>query len=153
MTDQKNQVEIPTYLKLSKIAVWLMYFWVIIGIVSLALRVFLLAFSANMNVGFSQFVLNVSDDYLEPFRGIFTPAQVGETGYLDVSAIFAIIVYMFVAWGFSALVGFIQNKIDVSRLNQEKEIAKLQREKESEAMRSQKVVVERTVRTTPTKKS
>ena len=57
-----TKVTVPGYLWLSKIAVWALYFWVLLGIVSLTLRVFLLAFSVNMSVGFSQFVANVSAD-------------------------------------------------------------------------------------------
>jgi len=105
-----------------------MYFWVMIGVVSLALRVFLLAFSANMTAGFANFVLRVSNDYMEPFRGIFTGRGVGETGYLDVSALFAIIVYLFVAWGFKALIEFVDHKIAEDKIKQGEQLAKLERE-------------------------
>lgn len=127
-SSQKNQDEvvIPGYLKVSKIAAWLFYFWVVAGIAFLLMRVFLLATSANMSAGFSNFVLQVSNDYLEPFRGIFPPANVGETGYLDISALFAIIVYLFLAWGFKALVEYVQGKIDVSRAEQKEQIRKLE---------------------------
>jgi uncharacterized protein YggT (Ycf19 family) len=117
-----TKVTVPGYLRLSKIAVWALYFWVLLGIVSLTLRVFLLAFSANMSVGFSQFVANVSADYLAPFRGIFPSKAVGTTGYLDVSALFAIVVYIFIAWAISALVHYIQGKIDTNIKEQERAI-------------------------------
>ena len=91
-----EEIVIPGFLKVSKIVVWVMYFWVTIGIISLLFRVFLLATSANTAAGFGNFVMNVSADYLQPFRGLFPPKDVGTTGYLDVSAIFAIIVYLFV---------------------------------------------------------
>ena len=113
-TTSKNEIEAPTYLKFSKIIVWLMYFWVMIGVIALSLRVFLLLFSANTSAGFANFVMNVSGDYLQPFRGIFDYRPVGETGYLDVSAIFAIIIYLFIVWGFKALIDYVQNKIDTS---------------------------------------
>lgn len=104
--------EVPGYLKVSKVIVWVMYAWVIFGIIILALRVFLLAFSANQEAGFAEFVMNTSADYMQPFRGLFPAKTVGTTGYLDVSAMFAIIVYALVGWGFSALIGYIQHKID-----------------------------------------
>lgn len=122
------EIKIPAYLTFSKVLVWLMYFWVMIGVVSLALRVFLLAFSANMTAGFANFVLKVSNDYMEPFRGIFTGRGVGETGYLDVSALFAIIVYLFVAWGFKALIEFVDHKITEDKLKQRELLAKQERE-------------------------
>lgn len=124
MADVKNgsNIAIPGYLRLSKIVVWFLYFWIIIGIASLAMRVFLLAFSANMSAGFSEFVANVSSDYLAPFRGIFPAKTIGQTGYLDISALFAILVYLFIAWGIAALIGYVQNKIDSAVYEQEKEI-------------------------------
>lgn len=131
------KIEAPSYLRLSKVVVWFLYFWIVIGIVSLILRVFLLAFSANMTTGFSQFVANVSADYLQPFRGIFPSKSLGTTGYLDVSALFAILVYLFVAWGISALVSYIQNKIDVSVQDQKQVIAEKKRQVELAALRSQ----------------
>lgn len=123
----QSKIELPAYLKLSKVLVWIMYFWVLIGIISLVLRTLLLAFSANPTAGFSQFIAKVSNDYMQPFRGIFPPHSIGETGYLDVSAIFAIVVYIFVAWGVSSLIGYVQNKIDITTARQEKELASLSR--------------------------
>ena len=115
-----TDIQLPAYLRFSKVIAWLMYVWVLIGIISLTLRSLLLMLSANLEVGFSRFVLNVSDDYLKPFRGIFPPKPVGTTGYLDVSALFAIIVYLFVAWGFSALIVYVQGKIDTQTEEQKK---------------------------------
>lgn len=102
----------PAYLTVSKVLAWIMYAWAFFGIIVLSLRVFLLAFSANTGTPFVQFIYRTSGDYLEPFRGIFPPKSVGETGYLDVAAIFAIIMYLLFAWGFSALVSYVQTKIE-----------------------------------------
>jgi uncharacterized protein YggT (Ycf19 family) len=118
----EDEVVIPSKLKFSKIIVWVMYAWVLIGVVALSIRVFLLAFSANTSAGFTNFILNLSNDYLQPFRGIFPSKSVGETGYLDVSAIFAIIIYLFILWGFRSLIDYVQNKID---LDKEMQIAKI----------------------------
>lgn len=104
--------EVPGYLKVSKVIAWVMYAWVVFGIIVLALRVFLLAFSANRAAGFVDFIYNTSSDYLQPFRGIFPAKNVGETGYLDISALFAIIIYALIGWGFAALISYIQHKID-----------------------------------------
>jgi uncharacterized protein YggT (Ycf19 family) len=130
MANKKDEeIVIPGFLKVSKIVVWVMYFWVTIGIISLLFRVFLLATSANTAAGFGNFVMNVSADYLQPFRGLFPPKDVGTTGYLDVSAIFAIIVYLFVAWGFKTLIDYIQSKIDLEIATQKSQIAKAERAK------------------------
>lgn len=116
------RVKTPGFLEVSKIVAWLMYAWVIFGIFVLVLRVFLLAFSANAGAGFYQFIINTSGQYLNPFRGIFPLHQVGETGYLDVSALFAIVIYIFIAWGFSALTRYIQTKIDLSKATQQRDL-------------------------------
>lgn len=115
-----QEVRVPAYLKVSKIISYLLYAWVLFGIIMLVFRVFLLAFSANTAAGFTQFVMKTSADYLEPFRGIFPPHPVGETGYLDVSSLFAIVVYLFVAWGISALITYIQHKIELVQATQQK---------------------------------
>lgn len=124
----QSEVKVPGYLKFSKILVWLMYVWVMIGVISLALRVFLLAASANPASGFTNFIYRLSNDFLEPFRGIFPPKDVGETGYLDVAAMFAIIIYLLLAWGFKALINYVEHKTEQNELEQRDAIAKAQRE-------------------------
>ena len=104
--------EIPTYLSVGKVLTYVMYAWVMIGIIALGLRVFLLAFSANPNTPFVEFIYNTSGDFLQPFRGIFPSKPVGTTGYLDVAALFAMIIYGLIGWAFSALIHYIQSKID-----------------------------------------
>lgn len=133
--EKQEEVVVPGYLKVSKVITWLLYFWVIIGIIALSLRVFLLAFSASTVSGFVDFVYRLSDDYMDPFRGIWPPKEVGETGYLDIAAIFAIIVYLFIAWGFKALIDYVQNKIDTTTAEQEAELAKVQRQKQQAAQK------------------
>lgn len=113
--DIKNyipKIEVPAYLRVSRILAYIMYVWVLFGIAVITLRVFLLAFSANLSAPFAQFIYKTSNDYLQPFRGIFPPKPIGETGYLDIAALFAIIIYLFVAWLFSSIVAHVQNKID-----------------------------------------
>lgn len=121
-TKNSNEVVIPAYLRISKVIAYLLYAWVIIGVISLVMRVFLLAFSANPTTPFVEFVYRTSADYLQPFRGIFPSKPVSETGYLDIASMFAIIVYLFVMWGFSALIHYLQFKIDQSQADQEKQI-------------------------------
>jgi uncharacterized protein YggT (Ycf19 family) len=125
-----DEVVVSGGLKFSKIIVWIMYVWVLIGVIALALRVFLLATSASTVSGFGKLVMQVSSDYLQPFRGMFPNKNVGETGYLDVSAIFAIIIYLFVLWGFKSLINYVQNKIDLDVYNQKMAINEAKRKAE-----------------------
>lgn len=117
-----RRIEIPAYLKVSKVIAYVLYAWIGVAVVSLLLRVFLLLFSANPDAPFVDFIYRVSADYLQPFRGIFPPKTIGDSGYLDVAALFAIIVYLFVMWGFAALISHIQYRIDTSRYDQQKEL-------------------------------
>lgn len=119
----QEEVVIPSYLKFSKVISWILYFWVMIGVVTLTLRVFLLALSASVTSSFVEFIYTVSGDYLQPFRGIWPPKPISETGYLDTAAIFAIVVYLFIAWGFRAIIDYVQAKIDHKVEVQEEAIA------------------------------
>ena len=111
-TNKKNESELPTYLTVGKVLTYAMYSLVLFAEIIIAFRVFLLAFSANADTPFVKFIYETSGDFLDPFRGIFPPRAVGETGYLDVAALFAMIVYGLIAWGFSALIGYINFKIN-----------------------------------------
>ncbi len=125
-----EQIKVPAYLTVGKVITYAMYIWVIFGIIMLGLRVFLLAFSANAATPFVNFVYETSATFLQPFRGIFPPRQVGETGYLDVASLFAMIMYGLVGWGFSALIHYIQNKMDAYT---EAEKARIARKREERA--------------------
>ena len=109
--NNERRGEVPAYLNIGKVLTYAMYALIIFAEILLAFRVFLLAFSANPDSAFTRFVYNPSADFLQPFRGIFPPKPVGETGYFDVSALFAMIVYGLIAWGFSALIGYINTRI------------------------------------------
>ena len=122
----QEQIEVPGYLKISKYVVWSFYIVIIIGIISLFLRVLLLLFSADPNAGFAELVATISNDFMQPFRGIFPPREIGETGYLDVSALFAIIVYMFVMWGAKSLVEYVEGKITLTKAEQRDRLLELQ---------------------------
>lgn len=108
---EADKAKTPAYLTVGKVITWAMYVWVIFGIIVLGIRVFLLAFSANSGAPFVNFIYATSTRFLQPFRGIFPPRPIGETGYLDVAALFAMIIYGLLGWGFAALIHYIQNKI------------------------------------------
>ena len=127
MNEQLNkEIKVPAYLQVSKIISWFLYIWVIYGVILLAIRVFLLAFSANPTTPFVKFVYNTSSDYLAPFRGIFPTKPVGETGYLDVASLFAIIIYLLFVWLVSAAINYVQSKIDVLKEEEKDRESKLQ---------------------------
>ncbi|GAA1812387.1 YggT family protein [Agromyces neolithicus] len=117
-------VKAPWYLTVLRASAWLLYTWVVVGVVSLTLRVFLLLFGANPTADFSALVLRVSDSYLQPFRDIFPPRPVSETSYLDVSAIFAIIVYGLFAGLVSAGIAALSRHVIRAEQRQRDELAR-----------------------------
>lgn len=110
--DYHKDVSVPGYLSISRIIAYIVYAWAFVAVVLLALRVFLLAFSANASTPFVEFVYRTSADYMAPFRDIFPIKPIGETGYFDVAALFAIIMYLLLAWLISSVIHLIQYKID-----------------------------------------
>ena len=78
--------------------------------VMLLFRVFFLLFSANPNTPFVEWVYKVTTDLMAPFRGIFPTKPVGETGYLDISAIFAIIFYLILSAVITNLMHYLDAK-------------------------------------------
>jgi len=98
-----------------KIVAYAMYIYVIFVDIMLFFRVFLLLFGADPTAGFSRFVYRTTADALAPFRGLFPPHGVGETGYLDVSALFAMIVYLLLAFAVGQLVEYLSWKVRETR--------------------------------------
>lgn len=87
-----------TLLRVSRALVWLVYAYVVVCEVILALGFVLRLFGANPSVGFVQWAYRSLDRVMAPFRGIFTPIELGPTAnevpaVLDSSILFAMVVY------------------------------------------------------------
>jgi uncharacterized protein YggT (Ycf19 family) len=78
---------------LGRVVAFLFYAWLVFVDILLLFRVFLLALGANPTAGFFRFIMVTTADVMAPFRGLFPPHPITVTGYLDVSALFAILVY------------------------------------------------------------
>ncbi|GGJ81842.1 YggT family protein [Agromyces bauzanensis] len=122
--DALPDIHVPWYLTVLRVFAWVLYVWVIVGIVALTLRVFLILFGANPEAGFAAFVLRVSQPYMQPFRDIFPPRPVGDTGYFDVSAMFAIIIYGLLAGLVAAGIAAIGRAVMRSERRQRDELAR-----------------------------
>jgi uncharacterized protein YggT (Ycf19 family) len=68
-------------------------FFVGLVILILGLRVLFRLFDANVSAGFVQWIYDTIDVIMTPFRGIFPSATIEQGNILDVSALFAILVY------------------------------------------------------------
>jgi hypothetical protein len=109
--------------------VWLVYAFALISIVIATLAFFLQLFGANPNSGFAQWVYRSASRVTAPFRGIF-PSHVSGNSVLDVSLLFAIIMYALFALLVHALIDYIERRRaeSVSRDRYEAQQAALQPE-------------------------
>lgn len=95
---------------------YLVYFYLIVVEIILFLGFFLLLFGANPSAGFTEWVYRNLDRVMAPFRGIFTPIQLGTTSgdvpaVFETSVVFAMIVYGIVALALSALIGWLSGRL------------------------------------------
>lgn len=88
---------IPTFLKIGRIIVWVIYALALINALLLTLAFFLRLAGANPDAGFVEWVYRSTDSAMRPFRGIFPARELGDASVLDFSLLFAAIVYFVVA--------------------------------------------------------
>jgi uncharacterized protein YggT (Ycf19 family) len=102
--------------RFARIFGYFVYFWLLASLVILTLGFFLKLFAANPDAGFVEWVYRNLDRTMEPFRGMFPQQAVGDTGsILDVSILFAMLMYVLVAMGIRALINWLtfrMNRID-----------------------------------------
>jgi YggT family protein len=89
--------------------VWLVYAFALFATVIAALAFVLQLFGANPNNGFAQWVYRSASRVTAPFRGIF-PAHVNGNSVLDVSLLFAIIMYALFALLVHSLIDYIDRR-------------------------------------------
>jgi uncharacterized protein YggT (Ycf19 family) len=94
--------------------VWLVYAFVIAAIVIATLAFFLQLFGANPTADFAAWVYRSAARVTAPFRGIFPSHAITDDAYLDVSLLFAIIMYGIFALLISELVNWLERKRDQS---------------------------------------
>jgi uncharacterized protein YggT (Ycf19 family) len=97
--------------KLGRALVYLVYLFVWLCLSILVLGFFLLLFGANPDVAFAEWVYRALDRALKPFRGIFESIQLNGQSVLDVSVLFAMIVYGILALVLRALIDWLAYRI------------------------------------------
>lgn len=99
------------FIKVSRVLTYVVYAYTVLAMIFLGLAFVLQLFSANYATPFVKFVYEVSYDFLSPFRGIFPGQEVGETGYFNSSALFAILIYGIFAIAVHALISYLTAKM------------------------------------------
>lgn len=100
-----------TFLKISRILVYLVYAYALIATIFLVLGFFLLLLGASTNSSFVQFVYRIGAHFLEPFRGIFPTHQLSDSSYFSSAGLFAIIMYGIAAMAVHAFINYLTMKM------------------------------------------
>jgi hypothetical protein len=102
---------------MSRALSYFVYAYLVVVEIILFMGFFLLLFGANPSASFTDWVYRSLDRAMEPFRGIFTPIELGTTAGNDVqsvfetSVLFAMIVYGIVAIAVHALITWLSNRM------------------------------------------
>lgn len=120
--------------------VWLVYAFVIFAIILATLAFFLQLFGASPTSDFAAWVYRGAARVTAPFRGIFPTHALTDDSYLDVSLMFAIIMYGIFALLMSELIGWFDRKRDMSAQHDLYE----QQQQQAEAMAAQSAPTART---------
>lgn len=97
---------------------YLVYAYVVVVEVILGFGFFLLLFGANPTSEFVEFMYRNLDRVMDPFRGIFSPIELGMAGQNEVesvfetSVLFAMIVYGLLAIVVHALIAWLTGRMD-----------------------------------------
>lgn len=81
--------------------------FVAVAEIILALRVIFRLFAANPSSEFVNWIYQTSGTLMAPFRGIFPSAEVSPGHVLDISALFAMLVYAVLGYVILALLGWL----------------------------------------------
>ena len=94
---------------------YLVYAFVVIALVILLLGFFLLLFGANPDAPFAAWVYRGLDRVMAPFRGIFETIKLNGDSVLDVSVLFAMIVYGIAGLFLHQLIDWLSYRLVVMR--------------------------------------
>jgi uncharacterized protein YggT (Ycf19 family) len=90
---------------------YLIYFFVTVALIVLTFGFFLLLFGANPDAPFAEWIYRALNRVMAPFRGLFEPVQLNGDSVLDVSIVFAMIVYGIAAMALRALIDWLTYRI------------------------------------------
>jgi uncharacterized protein YggT (Ycf19 family) len=95
--------------------VYLVYLFVTVALIVLTFGFFLLLFGANPEAAFAEWVYRALDRVMAPFRGLFESIELDGDSVLDVSVLFAMIVYGIVALALRALIDWLTYRVELLR--------------------------------------
>lgn len=102
---------VPTFLKVGRVIVWILYAIVLLTAINLTVAFFLRLAGANPEAGFVEWVYRNADYAMRPFRGIFPTHDIGDSSVLDTSLLFAAVVYFVIALLIDILLRWVTNRL------------------------------------------
>lgn len=136
---------------------YVVYVYILVVEVILAIGFFLLLFGANPSAGFVDWAYRNLDRAMKPFRGIFTPIELGTTNgnqvesVFDTSVLFAMIIYGIIGLLVHAAIQWLDHKVRKIERQQYNEEAAYEAERIRQEMLHSGMAATTTVtRTTPT---
>jgi uncharacterized protein YggT (Ycf19 family) len=112
-----------TAIKVARVLLWLIYAWLIITLVLLFLAFLLELLGANPTAGFVDWVYRSVERAMAPFRGIFEPVTLSDKSTLDISVLFAMIVYGFVALGLHHAINWVTRQFHAAEEEEQRQNA------------------------------
>jgi uncharacterized protein YggT (Ycf19 family) len=97
--------------RLARALTYPVYAFVVVALVMLVFGFFLLLFGANLDAAFAEWVYRGLTRVMAPFRGLFDPVPLDGRSVLDVSLLFAMIVYGLAAILLHALIKSLTDRI------------------------------------------
>lgn len=111
----------PTFLKIGRAVVWVLYAIVMVIVIILMTAFVLRLFGASVDAPFTQWVYRSAESAMRPFRGIFPVKELGDASVLDVSLLFGALMYVLLAIGVDAIYHRLSRRLE----REETEIATL----------------------------
>ena len=132
------------FLWVARAVSYLLYAYLIVVEIILFMGFFLLLFGANPTAGFTEWVYRNLDRVMDPFRGIFSPIELGTAGndvpaVFETSVLFAMIMYGIVALILNAFIEWLTHRLQHLETI---EASLAQREREQEAALQRVAVLE-----------
>jgi uncharacterized protein YggT (Ycf19 family) len=102
--------------RIARALTYLTYAFVIVALVILLFGFFLELFGANPHAPFAEWLYRGLRRVMAPFRGLFEPVPLDGRSVVDVSILFAMLVYAIVALALHALIEWLTARIVEMRL-------------------------------------
>lgn len=102
--------------RIARALTYLVYAFVIVALIILLLGFFLKLFGANPDAPFAEWLYRGLRRVMAPFRGLFEPVALDGRAVLDVSILFAMLVYGIVALALHAFIEWLTGLIVAMRV-------------------------------------